>query len=125
MNTTFYDNNLILAEAYYDHMLKKNFDDMEKCLHPDIQFTGPLSEMSGRTAVVEAAKGLSAILENIEIRAKFCSENQVMLAYDFKFLEPICLLRAAVLMEFKDLLISKIELFFDSKPFNQKETTSS
>ena len=40
-----------------------------------------------------------------------------MFAYDFMFPEPIGKLRAAVLMEFKDQLISKIELFYDGRPF--------
>jgi len=119
MNTTFYDNksNVALAENYYHHMLKKNFEAMEKCLHPDVDFISPLAKTSGKTAVVEAAKKLSSVLGDIEIRSKFSSGDQIMLAYDFIFPDPIGKLRAAVLMDFKDQLISKIELFFDGRPF--------
>lgn len=119
MNTIAYEDNgnLAVAENYYNQMLQKNFVSMGECLHPDVHFIGPLAEMFGKSAVVEAAKNLSRILVDIEIRAKFCSKNHIMLAYDFMFSEPIGKLRAAVLMEFKNQLISKIELFFDGRPF--------
>ncbi len=109
--------NLAVAETYYHHLLQKNFDEMEACLHPDVHFIGPLSEMRGKSAVVSAAKKLSQILGDINIRSKFSRQNQVMLAYDFMFPEPIGKLRAAVLMDLTNQLISKIELFYDGRPF--------
>lgn len=122
MNTTSYENNsnLTIAETYYHQMLQKNFAAMEACLHPDVYFIGPLSQMQGKAAVVEAAKNLSQVLTDIEIRAKFSLDNQIMLAYDFIFPAPIGKLRAAVLMEFNNQLISKIELFFDGRPFEKQ-----
>lgn len=122
MNTINYecDNNLIIATNYYHEMLRQNFDAMASYLHPDVIFIGPLAEMSGKTAVVSAAKNLSQILGDIKIRAKFASGNQIMFAYDFMFPEPIGKLRASVLMEFTNQLISKIELFYDGRPFEEK-----
>ena len=123
MNTMNYENesNVAVAEKYYHQMLKKNFYEMKKCLHPDIQFIGPLAEMSGRDAVVTAAKNLTQILGDIKIRARFASNNQIMLVYDFMFSGNIKQLRAAVLMEFTNQLISKIELFYDGRPFEEKK----
>ncbi len=120
--TNFSDNNvnLNLAENYYHNMLKQNFDAMGECLHPEVIFISPLAKMSGRKAVVEAAKNLSKILDNIEIRSKLSSDNQIMFAYDFMFHKPIGQIGAAVLMDFEDGLISKIELFYDPRPFEQK-----
>ena len=123
MNTTINQSttNLTIAETYYNQMLKKNFDEMEQCLHSDVHFISPLAEMHGKDNVVTAAKNLSAILVDIKIRSKFSTDNQIMFAYDFIFPEPICKLRAAVLMEFQNHLISKIELFFETKPFEAKK----
>ncbi len=123
MNTTAYknDSNLAIAETYYDEMLQKNFNAMKKCLHHDVHFISPLTEIHGQDAVVEAAKNLSKILINIKIRSKFDSGNQIMFAYDFLFPEPIGKLRAAVLMDFTNKLISKIELFYDGRPFTEKK----
>lgn len=117
------DSHLAVATNYYDAMVQKNFDAMASCLHPDVLFRGPLAEMSGKMAVVSAAKNLSQILGGIKIRAKFASGHQIMFAYDFMFPEPIGKLRAAVLMEFTNELISKIELFYDGRPFEERKST--
>lgn len=123
MNTNSFNKNnfLAIAERYYNDMVNQRFDSMAQCLDSDVLFIGPLAEMSGREAVVCAAKNLSQILKAIEIRSRFCRDNQVMLAYDFMFPEPIGKLRAAVLMDFTDGQISKIELFYDGTPFEQKK----
>lgn len=115
-------NNLKTAENYYSAMLKKDFDTMAGYLHNDVQFIGPLAEMHGKDTVVSAAKNLSKILQDIHIRSKFAAHNQIMLAYDFMFPAPIGKLRAAVRMEFTDQLISKIELFYDGRPFEEKKS---
>lgn len=111
---------LVRAEAYYGHMLQKDFELMGACLHSDVHFISPLATLSGKAAVVEAAKRLSQILADINIRAKFSSGQQIMLAYDFLFHGSIGQLRASVLMDFKDRLISRIELFYDGRPFEEK-----
>jgi len=124
MNTTNSegDNNLKSAENYYSAMFAKDFDKMASYLHDNVHFIGPLAEMHEKEAVVSAAEALSKILDDIKIRSKFAHKNQIMLAYDFMFPEPIGKLRAAVLMEFTDQLISKIELFYDGRPFEEKKS---
>ena len=59
---------------------------------------------------------------DIKIRSKFAHQNQIMLAYDFMFPQAFGKLRAAVLMEFTNQLISKIELFYDGRPFEDKKS---
>ncbi len=92
----------------------KNGDNLEKFLHPDVQFIGPMAVVNGKAAVLEAAKKLIALIEGVTIRAKFGSEDGAMLAYDMIFPAPIGLLRSATLFTFQDGLISKLELFYDS-----------
>lgn len=124
MNTTNSEsgNNLKSAESYYNAMLAKDFDKMASYLHDNVHFIGPLAEMHGKDAVVSAAKNLSQILGDIKIRSKFAHQNQIMFVYDFMFPAPITCLRAAVLMEFTNQLISKIELFYDGRPFEEKKS---
>ncbi len=124
MNTIYDESHkhLSIAENYYHAMLQKDFDTMASCLHPDVHFIGPLAEMRGKEAVVSAAKNLSQILNNIQIRSRFAAGHQIMFAYDFMFPEPIGKLRSAVLMEFTNQLISKIELFYDGRPFEEKKS---
>lgn len=119
MNTT---DNLNLAENYYNAMLAKDFDKMANYLHNNVQFIGPLAEMQGKDAVVTAAKNFGGILQDIQIRSRFAAGDQIMLAYDMVVPAPIGKFRAAVLMEFTDRLISKIELFYDASPFQEKKS---
>ncbi len=122
MNTNFEQTqkNIDAAINYYRCMLAKDFEGMEAYLHPEVALTSPLSTISGKEVVVEAAQSLTDILKDIVFRSKLGANNQVMLAYNFILTEPIGMLRAAVLIHFKDELIYSIELFFDSKPFEQK-----
>ena len=124
MNTINYENenNLRIAGNYYHAMLKKDFEIMASYLHENVHFIGPLAEMHGKEQVVLAAKNLSQIVGDIQIRSKFSSTYQIMFAYDVMFPAPIGKLRAAVLMEFTDQLISKIELFYDGRLFEQKKS---
>ena len=119
MNTT---SNLRLAESYYNAMLAKDFDKMVSYLHDNVHFIGPLAEMHGKDAVVGAAKNFGGMLQDIQIRSRFAAGDQIMFAYDMTIPAPIGKFRAAVLMEFMDRLISKIELFYDASPFQEKKS---
>lgn len=119
MNTT---DNLTLAENYYNAMLAKDFDKMANYLHDNVHFIGPLAEMHGKNAVVTAAKNFGGILQDIQIRSRFADGDQIMFAYDMVVPAAIGKFRAAVLMEFTDRLISKIELFYDASPFQEKKS---
>jgi hypothetical protein len=124
MNTTSFEisdnHNLTTAQSYYNAMLMKDFDKMANYLCENVHFLSPLAEMHGKDSVVLAAKNLSEMLQDIQIRSRFASQNQIMFAYDFIFPHPIGKLRASVLMEFTDNCISKIELFYDGRPFEKK-----
>ena len=115
------NNNIIAAENYYKAMLAKDFEKMASYLHESVTLISPLAEIHDKDVVVSAAKGLAEILQNIIFRSKFTMNNQIMFAYDFIFPEPIGKLRSAVLMDFTDSLISRIELFYDARPFIEKK----
>ena len=94
---------------------------MANCLCENVHFLSPLAETREKDSVVLAAKNLSEILQDIQIRSRFANQNQIMFAYDFIFPHPIGKLRASVLMGFSGQCISKIELFYDGRPFEEKE----
>jgi len=124
MNTTSFEanDNLTSAQNYYNAMLSKDFNKMASYLHDNVHFIGPLAEMHGRNAVVSAAKNFGGVLQDIQIRSRFAADNQIMFAYDMVVPAPIGKFRAAVLMEFTNQLISKIELFYDGRPFEEKKS---
>ena len=123
MNTSVFEasDNLVIAESYYNAMFAKDFDKMASYLHDNVHFIGPLAEMHSKEAVLKAAQNFGGILQDIQIRSRFSSGNQIMFAYDMVVPAPICKFRAAVLMEFTESLISKIELFYDASPFQEKK----
>lgn len=104
-----------IGEAYYTALGKKNIEAVKEYLHPNIQFTDPQETVKGREAVLQAAKGFMGIFKTLIIRAKFGSEDQAMIIYDVEIPGFSKKLHAASLLSFEKGLISKIELFYDSK----------
>lgn len=115
-----------IAVAYYTALGKKNIEEVERYLHPNIRFTDPQEQVIGKEAVLKAATGFSAIFKSLTIRAKFGSENEAVIIYDVEipsFAKP---LRAASHLSFQDGLISKIDLIYDTRCFmGKKEEVSS
>ncbi|MBS0585616.1 MAG: nuclear transport factor 2 family protein [Verrucomicrobia bacterium] len=114
------EKNIRTAVAYYEAMNKKDLSLMEKYLHAEVRFIGPLGDLKGRDAVLGAVKHLLDAFNKLKIRAQFGSGEEVMLAYDIDFPPPIGLSRAAVLLTFQDGLIIRYELFFDARPFEKR-----
>ncbi len=112
--------NIAIAEAYYSAMGKKDIKSLSKYLHPDIQFTHPLDSMTGKEAVIEATQKFISLFETLTIRAKLDSEDQAMIVYDLHFPAPMGTFSSSALMTIQDGLITKIELFYDARPFDKK-----
>jgi ketosteroid isomerase-like protein len=117
--TTATERNVASAEAYYQAMHNKDLAGVARHLHPDVRFLGPLADLTGKEAVLEAAKRFVSLTKSLKVRAKFGSDNTAMLAYDVDFGEPIGICRSAVMMTFNDGLITRIELFYDARPFEK------
>lgn len=113
-------NNVAIAEAYYVAMGEKNIVDIEKYLHSDVQFTSPFMQIRGKEAFLETVKKFITLFKTLTIREKFGTEDQAMLVYDVNFSTPVGNLPTAALLTFHEGLIAKIELFFDSRPFDKK-----
>lgn len=117
--TTAAERNVASAEAYYKALNDEDLAGMERRLHPDVQLVTPMEELKRKTAVLEAAKRLLPLIKSIEVHAKFESADQAMLTYNMNFGEPIGICHAAALMTFKDALIVRNEIFFDTRPFGK------
>ncbi len=109
----------IIAE-YYKAMGQRDFEKLEKLLSSDVQFIGPLAKMKGKEAVIEATKRFSSLFKTLNVRAKFGSNNQAMVVYDLDCPDPIGLFSSSALMTFENGLITKIELFYDARPFDKR-----
>jgi len=118
-------NTKAIAVAYYTALGNKDLEEVKKYFHPDIQFIDPQEKVTGREAVLKAAKGFTAIFKALTIRGKFGSEDQAVIIYDVDIPGLAKNLHAASLLSFQEGLISKIELIYDTRCLiEQKEEIS-
>ena len=97
-------------------MGNKNAQDLEKYLHPDIQFIGPMAEIVDKERVFDAAKNFINIFDSLELRQKFENDsNSAMIVFDFFCPPPIGKCRAAAMVCIKDNLIARLEIFYDAE----------
>jgi len=92
------NNNLSNVLAYYQAINEKKPDLAAEYLDDAVQLITPLDEKHGKNEVVNAIRGFCSTKETLSIRAKFSSDNQVMLVYDVIFPKPIGNLKAAGLL---------------------------
>lgn len=109
--------NLAIAEGYYKAMGEKNMERIEKYLHPKVEFIGPVAKATGKENVMEAVKKFCAFFKKLAIRETFANGDHAMVVYDVDFPAPIGKFPSAALLKVKDGLITRVELFFDARPF--------
>lgn len=108
--------NIEIALMYYAEIAEKNSVEVEKYLHPDVCIISPFGETVGKEKVFAAVQKFMHMFKKINVRAQCGSEDYVMLAYDLvEFGGSMTTLRVASLMTFKDGLIIRNELFFDTR----------
>lgn len=112
---------LALIEKYYAAMGKKDTKEMDKYLHPEIICVGPIAVAKGKEQVLGGVQRLAKYYKKLTLRAKFATGNQVMVAYDLDFQEPIGHVSTAALLTFKEGLIFHLEIFYDGRPFESKK----
>ncbi len=67
-------NYMEIGEAYYTTVGKKDIEGLKSYLHPEIQLIGPLANVKGKEAVLEAIKGFTNFFKTLTIRAKTGSQ---------------------------------------------------
>jgi hypothetical protein len=115
------DNNLNIVLEYYDAISNNRPDLAEEKYADNVTIITPLATRSGKDDVVAALKGFCSIVDKVVIRAQFFKCDQVMLAYDMLFPEPVGTLPAAGLLTLHDNKITRIELFYDAAIIESKK----
>lgn len=60
-----------MAVAYYKAMNNKNMAYMEKQVHSDVHFIGPLAELTGKEAYLDSVRKFFNLFKSIKIREQF------------------------------------------------------
>lgn len=108
---------LEIAQEYLAAWKRKDADGIARLVHPDVHLKSPVADLRGRGAFQAMCEKILPQLDNVIVRAKFATETQAMLVYDFVLKEPIGVTRTANLMTFEGELIRSVELFFDARAF--------
>jgi hypothetical protein len=111
------DGNLATAVAYYQGLQAKDISGIARLVHPEIELVGPIANARGKEAFLKSIERLAGAVKAVTVRATCGSGDEVMTAYDLDFGEPVGVCRTAALMNFREGFISRLELFFDTKPF--------
>ena len=114
-------NYMALGEKYYKLVGEKNAEGIKKYLHPDVEFYGPMATLKGKDAVIVATSNFMNAIESLTIRAKFGAEDQAMIVYDVDMPGIAKDFPGASLLSFRDGLIVRIELFYDSRRVVEKK----
>lgn len=109
-----------LSEAYYQAVNDKDIARVEAFIHPDIRFVGPMMMAEGKDKYMPMLRSFITMFKSITIRNVFEKDDKEMVVYDLNCMPPMGSVRAAALFTIKDGLISEIELFYDTNPFQQK-----
>jgi hypothetical protein len=113
-------NNASRAESYYKVMSQKNGAEIEKYLHPNVEFSNPLQTLHGKEAVLASIRSFMNVFKSLAIRAKFGAEDQAMIVYEVDIPGIAKDFPSAALLQFQDGLIIKIQLFFDASSFRER-----
>jgi len=108
------------AEKYYTLMSEKNVEGVKKYLHPDVEFYS-LVTLKGKAAVVEAIGGFMKVFNSLTVRAKFGAGDQAVIVYEVDIPGIAHDFPSAALLNFRDGLIVRIQLFFDGSRFIEKK----
>ncbi len=110
-----------LAEEYYTLVGKKDAEGISQYLHDDVEWLGPLAKLKGKEAVVEATSNFMKAFKSLKIRAKFESDDQAMIVYDTDIPGIADNFPGTALVDFREGLIVRIELFYDGSLFLKKK----
>ena len=115
-----HNDNKVIGQAYYTAMAEKNIADLAQYLDENVLFVAPLATVTGKQAFVETLTRFVTFFVKLTIRSTFGSHDQAMVVYTLDFPGSIGKIETAALLNIHDGLITKIELFYDARPFEKK-----
>ena len=90
-------------------------------MHSDAELYSPMAVLKGKEAIVKATSNFMNSFESLTIRSQFGSSDQAMIVYDVDIPGISKDFPGASLMSFRDGLIVKIQLFYDSSRIVEKK----
>ena len=102
------------AATYFDAWLAKDFARLRSVLADDVDFAGPLGQVTGGDDCLRSLQGLSTIMTGIAVQRVFTAGSDVLTWYDMAttVADPV---PVANWMQVKDGKITRIRVAFDPR----------
>ena len=102
------------AATYFDAWLAKDFARLRSVLADDVDFAGPLGQVTGGDDCLRSLRGLSTIMTGIAVQRVFTAGSDVLTWYDMAttVADPV---PVANWMQVKDGKITRIRVAFDPR----------
>ena len=102
--------------AYLDAVAKKDLGRLEALVAPDVQFTGPVSQLRGLRDVRAAFERITPIHVRSDIKRVFSDGNDVCVIYDF-VTDTAGTLPTIEWLTLANGRIASIKLYYDQVPW--------
>lgn len=113
-------NHMSTGEEYYTLIGKKDIEGIMRFLHSEVELLGPFAHLKGREPVVLATENFMKSFKTLRILSKFGNEDQAMIVYETDIPGIADQFPGASLLNFRDGLIIRIQLFYDGSRFMEK-----
>lgn len=100
-------------------MSHKSIPELEKYLHPEVEFKSPLMQIVGKENVAQGAQHFMNAFNSLEIHHVFEENDSAMIIFDTHCPAPIGTFRSATYIIIENNFIAKMELFFDASLFSK------
>ena len=102
------------AATYFDAWLAKDFARLRAVLAEDVDFAGPLGQVTGGDECLRGLEGLATIMTGIQIQKVFRAGSDVLTWYDMAttVADPV---PVANWMQIEDGKITRIRVAFDPR----------
>jgi len=106
-----------IVEKFQAALGQKDFAAARKFLDDNLAFQGPIDTFDRADNYIEAVKGLSAIIQRIDVKRIFSDGNDVCLLYDMVTNTPAGTAFIAEWYQIKGDKIGALRVVFDARPF--------
>ena len=93
----------------------RDFDTVSQLVHDDVTFAGAMGTTNGATEYIDGLRGMSQIVNGVDITKVFVDGDDVCVIYDL-VTEPAGALACAAWYRISDGKVASKQVFFDPRP---------
>src|SRR5262249_28080625 len=107
-----------VAQSYLEAFGQKDYDRLEKLLHPDVEFKGPGGSLHNAKDLMAAIRKLSPVLLRTDVKRVFTDRDEAFVRYDFVTNTSVGPVSTVELLKIEDGLIRSVWLLCDQQAWS-------